>query len=73
MTLKTFLAGEATMMMMMMMIGGGGGGGGGNDDINDDSLFYDEIVINGDGNFSSRQSLGFKRKHDTYDFWEGTV
>ena len=23
-TLKTFLAGEATMMMMMMMIGGGG-------------------------------------------------
>ena len=62
-TLKTFLAGEATMMMMMM-IGGGGGGGSGGGDINDDSHFYDEIVINGDGNFSSRQSLGFKRKPD---------
>ena len=63
-TLKTFLAGEAIMMMMMMMIGGGGGGGSGGGDINDDSHFYDEIVINGDGNFLSRQSLGFKKKPD---------
>ena len=44
--------------------GSGGGGGSGGGDINDDSHFYDEIVINGDGNFLSRQSLGFKKKPD---------
>ena len=40
--------------------GGCGGGGGGGGDINYDSHFFDEIVINGDGNFSSRQSWVLK-------------
>ena len=47
-TLKTFLAGEATMMMMMMMMMIGGGGGDDDDDVgnggdgDDDDDDYDD-------------------------------